>query len=128
MSFARYLTLVRTYGTDPVRWPGDERELFDRYAATPDGRAALAAEARFEALLDSDKTPAVASLELLARVCAVAARAGGTAWEARLLKVSGWSFAACLVAGLWLGVTVGRGMAGAALDPMGLVLFGVSPW
>lgn len=51
MTAERFADLIAAYGADPARWPPAERTAAQAFAATPDGRAALAEAAALDALL-----------------------------------------------------------------------------
>lgn len=114
MTFDRFTALVRTYGPDAGRWPARWQTLYARHADTPAGRAVLAAESRFEADLAAYAVPETASPALAERLRALAAADDElpAGWERLFWRLSAFSCAACLAAGLLVGLLWGDGALG----------------
>jgi hypothetical protein len=76
----RLRVLVESYGSDPERWPAEERHAFERLSASVEARAWLAEQRRLDAWLaraeDVEPSPA-----LLRRVAEIPVRQGAPrAW------------------------------------------------
>ncbi|MBP6382619.1 MAG: hypothetical protein KBG29_06350 [Pseudomonadales bacterium] len=52
MDIHRFTELALAHGATRERWPRPDRALYDRFAATPEGMAALADAERIDAFLD----------------------------------------------------------------------------
>jgi hypothetical protein len=123
LPLARFRDLLDAYGAEPLRWPDAERDAALALLETSaEARAALDAEARFDALLDAG--PALApSPALAARILAAAPQARLTPgerlkafWDDLFPSVPVWKPAA----GLALAAALGAWAPAAALPALGL--------
>jgi hypothetical protein len=58
MDIERFRALIEAYGGDRKRWPDDERDMADLFAATEAGRALVDEACRVDAFLALSATPA----------------------------------------------------------------------
>lgn len=132
MSFERFAALVRAYGVKAERWPGSERTLFAEQAATKAGRALLREESKTESLMQAYAVSDSVSPGLLSRLYAIADVPDfvNFHWEQRFLRFSAFSCAACLIAGLLIGLQCSdRVIPGEQpLDAFGTFVLGAKNW
>lgn len=128
MSFARFSELVRAYGVNGDKWPSSKRPVFAAYATTEEGRTLLEEESKFGKLMQAYTVSDTVSSNLLSRIYALADVADlvNFQWERRFLKISAFSCAACLIAGLAIGLRFGdRFLAGKQpVDAVSRLVFG----
>lgn len=115
MNAERFGKLLDAYGSEPRRWPPNERSAAEAFSVTVEGARLLASERALEAWLDA-ASPPQPSLALRQRVLAAAPQprrglAGG--WGRLGLWAPGAGLAAAGLAGVLFGAT----LSGSGRDP-----------
>jgi hypothetical protein len=105
----RFRTLVEAYGTNPERWPAEERHTFYELASSDEARAWLAEQRRLDQFLDGAE-PMAPSPALLRRVAEIPIRhaapsTSGWAWPFGRLRTIVGAAAAVAAVGMVVGVT-----------------------
>ena len=99
MDMQRFVELAAAHGAARQRWPASAHDLYDRGAATPEGRRLLAEAAELDALLDQFETRTPDPL----RAARIRRAVHAASLRRRLIGWASVGYAACALLGFSLG-------------------------
>jgi len=107
MTLKRFKELTDAYGSNPLRWPENERKLYDTHAKSDEGSIIIAESEKIEAIMGKFTSDVDLSPSFIKRLHAIADDAHYTKWEAGFIKFSALSIVASILIGLFIGGQVG---------------------